>query len=65
MDMDADDFQDAEDQKDSVNPEKMTIAQLKTWLTEAGHEEKAFELASKRAKKPEYVQVVKETLGQS
>lgn len=63
MEMDADDFQDAEDQKDSFDPEKKTIAFLKTWLTENGHDEKAFELASKKAKKPEYVKMVKDILG--
>lgn len=41
-----------EDQNQHVTPEKMTIAQMKDWLTDRGHDNIAWELASTRAKKP-------------
>ena len=58
-----DGFEDAEDRPDTVHPDKMTVAQLKSWLTDNGHDDRAFDLASKKAKKAEYVAAVKEVLG--
>ncbi|KAK9820375.1 hypothetical protein WJX72_009644 [[Myrmecia] bisecta] len=48
---------------EDLNPNKMTINEIKQWLTEKGHEDKAWELTNKRAKKPQYVEVMKDVLG--
>ena len=63
MEVDDGDFQDAEDTKDGINPEKMTVAQLKSWLTDNGHDDRAYELASSKAKKADFVAAVKNVLG--
>ena len=63
MDMDADDFQDPEEQQNYFDPEKKTVAQLKAWLTDNGHDERALELSYKKAKKADYVKEVKDILG--
>ena len=65
MDMEDGDFQDAEDQTDALKPDKMTVGQLKSWLTDNGHDDKAFELASSKAKKAAFVAAVKDVLGMS
>ena len=59
------DFQDAVDREDGINPDKMTVAQLKSWLADNGHDDKAFELASSKAKKADFVAAVKDVLGRS
>ncbi len=41
-----------------VDPGKMTIAELKSWLDQHDQQEKLWELGQKKAKKPEYVQCV-------
>ena len=41
----------------------MTIPKMKDWLVESGHEDKAYELASKRAKKGEYKTAIEGILG--
>lgn len=46
-----------------VQPEKMSIAQLKNWLTEQGHEDQVWKLAQGKAKKPQYVAAVRAVLG--
>jgi hypothetical protein len=53
--MDADSFQDAEEDKD---PNKMTIPQIKAWLTDHGHEGKVWELSQSRAPKKKYVEYI-------
>lgn len=37
------------------NPSKMTIAEIKGWLMDAGHEAKVWELTQGKAKKAEWV----------
>ena len=44
-----------EDKTASVTPAKMTINQMKDWLTENGHEEKVWTLTNAKAKKPRSV----------
>ena len=44
-------------------PEKMTIAKLKDWLTEQGHEDTVWRLTQDKAKKPEYVAAARQVLG--
>jgi hypothetical protein len=46
-----------------VQPDKMSIAQLKNWLTEQGHEDEVWKLAQGKAKKSQYVAAVREVLG--
>ncbi|KAK9918012.1 hypothetical protein WJX75_000546 [Coccomyxa subellipsoidea] len=46
-----------------VQPEKMSIGQLKNWLTEQGHEDQVWKLAQSRAKKPQYVAAARAVLG--
>lgn len=41
----------------------MTIAQCKDWLTEHGHEDRAYELSNKRAKKSEYIAAIEDVQG--
>ena len=65
MEVEDGDFQDAEDRTDEVHPEKMTVAQLKSWLTDNGHDDRAFALASGKAKKAEFVAAVRDVLGMS
>eukprot|EP00887_Chlorella_sp_A99_P005605 scaffold1.g5605.t1 len=42
---------------------KMTMAQMKTWLTENGHEAAVWELGQKRAKKADYEAAMRQALG--
>lgn len=52
------------DEGENISPASMTIAKMKDWLTEHGHEDKAYELASnKKAKKADYVAVMEDVLG--
>ena len=51
------------DEGENINLASMTIGQIKDWLTEHGHEDKAYEMASKKAKKGDYVAVMKDVLG--
>ena len=52
------------DEGENIDPAKMTIGKIKDWLTEHGHEDKAYELASnKKAKKGDYVAVMENVLG--
>ena len=44
------------------DPAKMTIPQLKTWLDDNNYQEKAWELGQKKAKKPEYVDCVRQLM---
>ena len=44
------------------DPAKMTIAELRTWLDEHNYQEKVWELGQKKAKKPEYVECVRELM---
>ena len=44
-------------------PDKMTVAKLKDWLTEQGHEDVVWRLTQARAKKPEYVAEARRVLG--
>lgn len=44
-------------------PEKMTVAKLKDWLTEQGHEDVVWRLTQARAKKPDYVAEARRVLG--
>lgn len=46
-----------------MQPERMSIAQLKIWLTEQGHEDKVWKLAQSKAKKPQYVAAARSVLG--
>ncbi len=56
-------FEDAEEGIQGVQPEKMSIAQLKNWLTEQGHEDQVWKLAQSKAKKPQYVAAARAVLG--
>ncbi|KAK9798122.1 hypothetical protein WJX73_001407 [Symbiochloris irregularis] len=51
------------DEVQDPQPKSMTIAQMKDYLVENGHEDKAYELASKKAKKGDYVAVMQSVLG--
>ena len=42
-----------------VDLEKMTIPELKRWLSEHDQQEKLWELGQRKAKKPEYVECVR------
>ncbi len=42
-----------------VDPGKMTIPELKGWLSEHDQQEKLWELGQRKAKKPEYVECVR------
>lgn len=64
--MDADGYQDANEGVRGIEgtpPEKKTIAQLKEWLTEQGHEEKVWSLTQEKAKKPAFVAAARDVLG--
>ena len=41
-----------EDQTANLTPAKMTVNQIKDWLTENGHEETVWALTNSKAKKP-------------
>lgn len=59
-------FEDAEEGVEGiqgVQPEKMSIAQLKNWLTEQGHEDQVWKLAQSKAKKTQYVAAARAVLG--
>ncbi|BDA47092.1 Guanylate-binding protein 1 [Coccomyxa sp. Obi] len=59
-------FEDAEEGVEGiqgVQPEKMSIIQLKNWLTEQGHEDQVWKLAQSKAKKPQYVAAARAVLG--
>ena len=43
-----------EDNNLQLTPEKMTINQIKDWLTEHGHENVVWDLTQAKAKKPRY-----------
>ncbi len=42
-----------------ADPRKMTIKELKDWLSEHDQQEKLWELGQRKAKKPEYVECVR------
>lgn len=42
-----------------ADPGKMTIKELKDWLSEHDQQEKLWELGQRKAKKPEYVECVR------
>ena len=48
--------------KTGMDPGKMTIAELKTWLSEHDQQEKLWDLGQRKAKKPEYVQCVRDAM---
>ncbi|KAL3133524.1 hypothetical protein ABBQ38_007377 [Trebouxia sp. C0009 RCD-2024] len=53
---------DGADTSAGKDPAKMTIAELKTWLDEHNFQEKVWELGQKKAKKPEYVECVRQLM---
>ena len=53
---------DGGDTSNSKDPAKMTIPQLKKWLDDNNYQEKAWELGQKKAKKPEYVECVRQLI---
>ena len=59
----ANDGYDTPDEGENLDPQRMTIAQMKDYLTEHGHEDKAYALASKKAKKGDYVAIMEDVLG--
>ncbi len=64
--MEADGYEDANEGVRGIEgtpPEKKTIAQLKEWLTEQGHEEKVWNLTQQKAKKPAFVAAARDVLG--
>ena len=64
--MDADGYESADEGVRGIGgtpPEKKTIAQLKDWLTEQGHEEVVWKLTQEKAKKPAYVAAANQVLG--
>ncbi|KAL4859356.1 Guanylate-binding protein 5 [Chlorella vulgaris] len=58
-----DDDDDFEDPENLPDPKKMTVAQIKDWLMEHGHEKAAWDLAQKRSKKAEYEALMRQVLG--
>ena len=52
-----------EDQTLHVTPVKMTINEMKDWLTENGHENIVWELTQGKAKKPKYIEEMNKVLG--
>ena len=64
--MDADGYESADEGVRGIGgtpPDKKTIAQLKDWLTEQGHEEIVWKLTQEKAKKPAYVAAANHVLG--
>lgn len=58
---DADDFEDAEN---LPNISKMTVAQMKEWLAEHGHEAEVWDMSQKKAKKAEFEALMRRVTGQ-
>jgi len=62
--MDADGYGTAdEDHTQNVTPVKMTINEMKDWLTENGHENIVWDLTQVKAKKPKYIEEMNKVLG--
>ena len=53
---------DGGDTSTGKDPAKMTVQQLKEWLSENNFQEQLWELGQKKAKKPEYVECVKKLM---
>ena len=43
-------------------PDTMTVAQIKQWLTDAGHDAEVWRLAGAKARKPEWVAAMKHVM---
>ena len=53
---------DSGDTSNGKDPAKMTIPQLKKWLDDNNYQEKTWELGQKKAKKPDYVECVRQLM---
>jgi hypothetical protein len=63
-DMDADGYGTADEDKTlNVTPVKMTINEMRDWLTESGHENIVWDLTQAKAKKPKYIEEMNKVLG--